>query len=179
MFSIAVSESVDTYDQGYLRHHMTRSLVSPTPLTKIKDISRFLRDFSSEHNRVLQYRISLSQEWEICNYAYEEIMYDKEQTAILGLMYHVTGQDGSRSDGDKGLVFQAKKNALLFPMDLNLEARGFESIGFYVEEKLSREFTSRHLYLGDIHALVPMPCFRGRGSILMLPSMQPSSQNAD
>ena len=73
-------------------------------------------------------------------------------------MYHVTGYDGSRIDGDEGFVFTIppKKKKLIIPLLI-----GDDVEGLFVRQQYEIGY-NEFILIGNQHSLIPMPQFKGR-----------------
>ena len=101
MISLEISDKTDLYDNGFLRRHISQ-LEPGRPETRISQIEMLCPKFCNENDKVIPYHQWCG--WNVSNYSYENIFYTSLSKAIVGKMYHITGNDGTQKDGDDGYV---------------------------------------------------------------------------
>ncbi len=116
-----------------------------------------LNYFCDENNRLLEYHLDLEDSWMISNYAGEDITYNKQEKQIQGKMYHVTGHDAIKSDGQIGILFSlSDKDKLAIPL---LIGNNLQSIFISQKTEYGVDFINA-IIIGNKNSLRKMPKFR-------------------
>ena len=119
-FSIpdGVTHNLQRYNDRNFLALVLPSLIACNPVHGTSDIINLFSDFVSTHTAALLYTDrDDSNRWSVCNYAYESFDFSFKDSCFVGNCYHVTGYDGTHSNGDfvPFLSFKPRVGATVIP----------------------------------------------------------------
>ena len=157
------SENVRNYDSGFLDRVIGE--LDNGSSVQGAEVLPVLEDFADIHSRVMIYFKNMYKDWMVGVYAYENVRFLPLNGILRGRVYHVTGFDGTRRDGDFGDIFSSKPEFGVFAMPKFIH-RKMKAVVVAQEYEFNRGKYHIELLVGDNFSEsvgVEMPVFRGKG----------------
>lgn len=158
-----ISKEVSRYDNGFLISVLNNCETGEVVMGD--EAIGLLEDFGNLHSRVMCYFTNLNDEWKIGNYAYESVRFLNHPGQLKGKIYHVTGLDGTRCDGENDFFSNVdlEKGDIVVPSYFDYDMKGL-----FLGRKIERgdEKYNLRFLVGDNFSdwrILEMPVFRGKG----------------
>ena len=168
---VELSDKVSKYDRGYLQSVLPH-LESREPITKLDDIRAIYSEMGNIHSSAMLYH-EHEGVWCVSNYSYENITFLPWRQALGGDCYHVTGFDGTRSDGEATTFLQIRPGRKIHCIPQMIGSDGLKGLVVARKPK-GMTYWLVELVIGNRYDpldVKPMPKFRGegdKGSLLVL-----------
>ena len=166
-----IDGSCREYDDGFLAKVLS-GLRDGEVISGLDDVVAVVGKLGEEHNRLMLYHEHCVGKWTPSNYAYEDVSFNSRKSCLEGVHYHVTGLDGTRSDGDRDVFMCLREGERSGVMSWFGKSRKHFVVSKMLLGELKGVVVAQEygvgvggydisMVLGDRYGKVAMPYFRG------------------